>query len=107
MSKLTAKQVLKEIDAMAAGMEPLEAKKLWDVLSALRGPDAELGYAKRATTEQIRRRSLPKLAGKFVAVAPNAREVKEPWAVEARGEISAGHFRQHAYAAFDALGLKW
>ena len=106
--KLTVKQALKKIDAMAAGMSPLEAARLWDVLSALRGPDVvDLSYTKRASTEQIRRHSLPKLAGKCVAVAPNAKEVGEPWAVEARKRIPNGHFRRHAMDAFRALGLEW
>ena len=121
-SKLNAKgkALLNEIDEYLAYNEG--AKKLWDVLTALRGPDNENSYAangmKNATTAVIRFTALPKTARTVrsgltypYAASIGARIIAdEKNNVEARnstkGRKAVGsHFLAHTYGAFDALGL--
>lgn len=93
-----------------------EARRLWHILTALRGPDhlspfsPESDALKDATTSLIRQRVFggivrqlgcltPKPdSEKLVAIRSGASTIK--W-------VSHGHFGLHASLAFDALGLKW
>ena len=123
-SKLNAKgkALLNEIDEYLASNEG--AKELWDVLTALRGPDnhnnsyAAADKMKNATTAVIR----------FIALPKTARTVRSgltyPYAASIGARINAdkkdhvetrlsnrgreavgSHFLVHTYNAFDALGL--
>lgn len=92
-----------------------ESRKLWSVLTALRGPDwtgpimpvadSEL---KECTTEVIRYELLRrrKGSGAYFSLAYVSKD--RPAFVERRREIDTStHFGLHAKAAFLALGLKW
>jgi hypothetical protein len=86
-----------------------EQHKLWDVLTALRGPDSpeNRNSVKSATTEVIRLHAFPNAAaynalyGDFSADS----ELR----VERRAKMPSvgGHFYGHAKEAFKALGLVW
>jgi hypothetical protein len=91
-----------------------EVRLLWDVLSALRGPDYEGSEDKDATTVVIREAFL----GPKTKVFPADFAVDSAERAERRKDMVAGdvplpeisesyHFYTHARNAFDALGLKW
>jgi len=78
---------------------------LWNILSALRGPDHEGSYdTKLVTTAIIRSRLLGKDVGRNTGVVFNSSDTH----AEDRRSLSMSiHFLRHARYAFDALGLKW
>lgn len=88
---------------------------LWDVLTALRGPDYEnVSYkTKDATTGVIRYALLGAFAG-VGGLDPHTRHLhraifgpdREEY-VKIRDEMRVSHFCYHARSAFTALGLKW
>ncbi len=87
-----------------------ESTKLWSVITALRGPDSD-GFGsyerKCAVTGVIR--YMAGLGSLSRAVinnpdSPNRAEVRKN--ITRNGEDSE-HFRDHAYRAFEALGLLW
>jgi hypothetical protein len=84
-----------------------EVRLLWDVLSALRGPDYEESVDKDATTAVIREAFL----GPKTQVFPADFAVDSAERAERRDDMVSGsesyHFLSHARNAFDALGLKW
>jgi hypothetical protein len=77
-----------------------ERRRLWNVLSALRGPDLpELGD-KAATTAVLRLAALPALQGwGHVEVAEAVRDIP----LAAAGSL---HFHAHVYTAARALGIE-
>ena len=81
-----------------------EGKKMWDVLTALRGPDDGDYGLKEATTAIIRTRFLgyPYL---FYVPAQFATADWNPKVREAA--VGSCHFLKHAQRAFSTLGLKW
>lgn len=85
--------------------------QLWDVLSALRGPDVKHYDYKHATTEILRSAAFPSLPYRRIDLpATFAYADKAPLAttrVELAQDNQHYHFREHALKAFDALGLKW
>lgn len=88
-----------------------ERRKLWDVMTALRGPDhiagGETRYAdKSATTAVIRY--------KLVGIDTEARNYADIFNDSSNSAIRRrsmntvdDHFTRHAKKAFDALGLEW
>lgn len=83
-----------------------EHDAVWDVLTALRGPDDKDIDKKMATTAVIRDHVFgPNLAYRICATfnEDNASHVK--WRVE-KTHFS-NHFSNHAQRAFAALGLSW
>lgn len=87
-----------------------QAGKLWDVLSALRGPDDEktrVRGTKFATTAVIRyTMGLKRDAGIPAVICPD----KYQWADLRTIHLTdhfGDHFMKHAYKAFEALGLDW
>lgn len=90
----------------------VDAKELWTVLSALRGPDIKQDYLmKHSTTSVIRAVAFPKasveatdLGGPVYASMTND---SEEAALYRSGQEYGGHFMFHAMSAFSALGLKW
>lgn len=94
-----------------------ESKKLWDVLTALRGPDDSCFNTKDATTAVVRHtiglsgRTGSDLNSTYhgYAVKPDNTQYshrrKELESGLAR--LLPGHFRDHILAAFNALDLKW
>lgn len=78
--------------------------ELWNVLTALRGPDSRNRKIKYATTALIRSAAFPKRPCEDLSVFG----VDSPALAERRREIhDLNHFQEHAKDAFDALGLKW
>lgn len=117
----SVRDVLRRIDTIfAAGGRATEenhysqqartARQLWDVLSALRGPDmnAESGV-KDATTCIIRAAALPKTygKGKTSVCIPASIGYDSPEGLAKRQGMDWSHFRRHARKAFDVLGLSW
>lgn len=109
------------------GIDPAEKKKLWDVLSALRGPDeAEIRgfYAydvKEATTTVIRDAVLggstseaglavweyASIDRDFSGAKDRRTTIMPEYALPPGVDKRPHHFLGHARNAFDALGLKW
>lgn len=86
-----------------------ESKKLWDIMTGLRGPDSDRDIEKDAITIHIRQAMLGEAAsvvgyaaGVFVKPKEN-----DPEKIRRIRDNSSGHFRYHAVDAFIALGLKW
>ncbi len=82
-----------------------EGAKIWDILSALRGPDSDDVHTKAATTSVIRYHAIGKLAGQFSLVGPD-NESKCAFRLNEMNR-NGEHFWRHAWSAFRALGLKW
>lgn len=104
-----------ELGLILTHMPKDEAEQLWDVLTALRGPDNEDGDVKLATTEVIRWHFLGKapdmtsFSGSFIA-PDSIGSMHMRVYLEANkwyATPSNGHFLGHAMRAFKALGLKW
>jgi hypothetical protein len=83
----------------------LTEQQIWDVLSALRGPDDDTEVFKTATTEVIRWK-----LGFKKEIYFNTSPDSDP-KVYTRKNMSASsagyHFYSHALKAFTALGLEW
>lgn len=114
---LTFKQVLDIVDtALARGNSTSE--KLWDVLTALRGPDTNEYYLKSEITVLIRRKALPKTTkahmdsgatlADFGYDEPKDAKISSGtvgYEREGYGYKRRGHFRNHAIKAAEALGI--
>lgn len=105
-SKATAVQIAR---AIAQDLNDIRIRKeLWDILTALRGPDNNDPLVKAATTEVIRRALGMSISSNLALVSSDL-----PYKVEHRKRMVAGtarvtdHFLTHAKSAFAALGLKW
>jgi hypothetical protein len=85
-----------------------ESQKLWDILAALRGPDADnSGALKSATTAVIRAKVFGldnEAMNRLCILNPDSQD-----SVFRRMSHSgdSDHFILHAYSAFKALGLDW
>ena len=88
-----ARDVLKVMDRWSEGSTFLEIRDLWDILSALRGPDDYNSDLKQETTCRIRARTVPNLAY-YSDVNRDGREI-----VGWYGD----HFGQHVMAAVAAI----
>lgn len=130
------KEIRKALDqldtALAAGGD--DARAIWDVLSALRGPDQDYVllndpspttvndaplkkagyYAKTATTAFIRAVALPKTAKAITAgivdlpaTFANADHPDNANLARLRQGLIPSHFCRHARNGFAVLGLKW
>lgn len=100
--KLTFRQVLAVVDkSLANGDETSE--KVWDVLTALRGPDSSSYSAKNGAIVPIRRAALPKTAksGRAPAYFGDSGFPKKVAIVQAE----TYHFKRHVTAAARALKL--
>lgn len=88
-----------------------EKGSLWDVLSALRGPDSESADMKDTTTAVIRQAAFGDLFDEFPAIMH--RDDKEGAVYRGKMESAMhrgkgnAHFYRHARAAFHALELDW
>ena len=79
------------------------SKNLWNVLSALRGPDEDnLGHVKFDTTGVIRHTVGIIPGPTWMVAVPDAQRY-----ANARKTLEDSHFVIHARRAFIALGLKW
>jgi len=101
----TLRAALDEIQDMLDGKS--YSGELWDVLTALRGPDSRNRKIKYATTAVIRSAAFPKrpceersVFGKDSAkLAKRRKSLFET-------KVDNNHFREHVRDAFAALGLK-
>jgi hypothetical protein len=96
---LSAKEVLAALDEWAIQTDDLESKRLWDVLTALRGPDNEDTQMKLNATVPIRKRALPKWLARIY-----------PWQMTVERETNLTnlfpwHFCCHAENAHSALNV--
>ena len=104
---MTAKELLHEIDRMLMNGDS-EAGKLWDILSALRGPDNHSEAAKEATIK-VRAAAFPLTAervnshGKYFSFS-NSPLFGSCGYEEKRAE-GGTHFEYHIDTALDALAL--
>lgn len=100
---LTLRQVLDVVDSALVKQDG-EARKLWWVLTALRGPDDENKYSlKQSGTVPIRRAAFPKLVK-----ASNNGQYNELADFDPHEFIlppSRGHVEEHIQYAAKALGL--
>lgn len=123
----TAREVLDVLDTLLAneevdgGLSRPEAQRLWDVLTALRGPDhMDLENEKVYTTAPIRGASFPKLLkGSYKTtmsggsqVTRQGMDINQPSKFRWPGvdtysgpRNTHGHFRNHIKNAAGALGL--
>lgn len=89
----------------------ISARQLWDVLSALRGPDYEYrsGDDKQATTCIIRAACFPKTYanGHNRICIPASINDDHSGGPGRRHQLDCEHFRSHAQKAFRVLGLDW
>lgn len=101
---MTAKDILASIDKWGYHTNRVEAKKLWLILSALRGPDVE-DAGKHGTTLLIRTAALPQLAD-TAGYEKHYRPVADAELVtlaEGGGVGGGHHFRTHIRLAARAL----
>ena len=82
-----------------------EASKLWDILTALRGPDDTNLSLKEATTAVIRYHALPVCDKNGATVYKDC--IGNEIARHKYESTASRHFISHAKNAFKALGLDW
>ncbi len=106
------REVLDQLDQVLA-VGDADARALWNVLSALRGPDSKDRDLKSATTSVIRYTAFP-LAAKdatghggplYASMIPDSKEAVHVRAKHDR--YYRDHFNGHVQDAFRALGLRW
>lgn len=103
----TAKQMLKQIDAFLS-RKGEQGERLWDVLSALRGPDFYAFNEKAQSTVPIRNAAFPKTAAAInagtnlsvnnIATLGGSEKFITP-------TTKSRHFNEHAEKAANVLGL--
>ncbi len=117
------RRILNKIDTVLSASyndDSAVAAKLWDVLSALRGPDSELGNwhkIKDATTSVLRKIAFPKtfatLSGSIVmnekatGASDSVARAALRSAITSLEESTGVHFTGHIDKGFTALGLDW
>ena len=96
----TCREMLAEINAWAyaMGLEHTEVKKLWTVLTALRGPDDGGDKTKYQSTSIIRRVALPFSKEHTCPVNTKGAEINLT-------SDSSSHFNSHILAAAEALDI--
>lgn len=107
---LTVRAMLNQIERYLLNSPRDRSRALWDILTALRGPDDGDEQVKDAATIPIRRAAFPKLAELMIGLNPtgalfhrwNSGGAHTPY-VEPTD--AATHFRVHATQAARALGL--
>jgi len=103
----TARQVLDIIDKFLVGDFMNEARKLWDILAALRGPDdAKIGD-KNGTTCPIRCAALPLTAKRYQTgySIPGGAMFSDRLYTGPREYAFDAHFHNHVVSAAMALNL--
>jgi hypothetical protein len=106
----TARGMLDAIDKFfVSRINFREHSRLWNVLTALRGPDDGNSRLKRTTTEVIRSAAFPKTAGMKNSynrrLAVHNLALFAPPYVKWETPIGGGHFKHHARAAARSLDL--
>lgn len=102
--KVTVRGMLSQIEDFLLHRDD-KAAALWDVLSALRGPD-ERSENKNATTIHIRRRAFPRLSK--LAEDSGPRRIPASFITYAPFDprMSSSHFTKHIRKAAKVLRLK-
>jgi hypothetical protein len=101
------REVLDNIDQVLAKNDS-NAKALWDVLTALRGPDSLSYDLKSGTTAKIRKLAFPQASDRFSRAVFEYGTVKEVTYDDLAYAVAGRHFFTHIDAAAQALGLvKW
>jgi len=105
------REVLDTIDAMLTQGEAQDARDLWDVLAALRGPDTDNDELKDRTTVPIRRAAFPKMTALYEAGIRQVGAVFTP-TYRSREEADTfvpeeddSHFSYHARLAAKVLNI--
>lgn len=100
----TLRGALNQIQKMLSGTE--YSGDLWDVLSAIRGPDSRNRKLKHATTTIIRSAAFPKRPCEERSFyGDDSAKRAEIRTRLFRNKEDYNHFRQHVEAAFASLGL--
>jgi hypothetical protein len=112
LKTLNALEMLDLIDEYLATTNGGDSRALWDILTALRGPD-DATAGKKAWTIAVRRAALPKVAettswdgarGHAIFGEYSAEEPREADLVNPSGPIGIiNHFREHIRMAYVAL----
>lgn len=99
------KTALRKIDALTVGLSVEEQRDLWDILSAMRGPDNDDVNLKEQTTCVIRALAFPKItAGGQAMIAGKGSKVADINTALSDNILGgAGHFMSHIHAAERAL----
>ncbi len=98
------KKFLKDLNGLFHSNSTKTCKEVWDILTALRGPDDSNSDVKSVTTEVIRH----KIFGLDSKVENHANVSHDtPWKANERKKLQYCHFEKHAQRAFEALGLYW
>lgn len=108
------REILDLIDNALATESRVVAEDVWDVLSALRGPDAESAVAfeiKLATTAVIRKVAFPRLFAGNTLFSKAMSRFDDEGKLETRSRdtrtVVGWHFHNHVANAFYSLGLKY
>lgn len=114
--KTKVRKALKDLDKVLSNTSReglVVARDLWNILSAVRGPDRHDESAfKGAVTGVIRKVAFPKAFKRTSRIesSPNQMSVSngdaKTFALQ-RNQLESGHFRDHGSEAFTALGLSW
>jgi hypothetical protein len=102
--------ILDELEKFAVYADRDEVWDLWSILTALRGPDSGNDLLKEATTERIRRMTVPKLATRARANVAYEGASVEAHVEAARRAVAPNHvyphFQWHVHGALDAIVIK-
>src|SRR5271170_6672284 len=109
---MDAREAIFNLRKAYVDMADEEREKLWDILTALRGPDNGEQALKVATTGLIRAATLGYIAGQrlqeFATTVTFADNIQHMQIRESQRRDSDNfHFLAHARGAFRALGLRW
>lgn len=99
---LKVREVLDIIDGVLAQDEE-DARELWDILTALRGPDDGSVRKKDSTTVHIRAAAFPKTASSYFTHA--TMNPHNPLDLTPGTQLNDWHFDGHVRSAAVALGL--
>lgn len=89
----TALQLIREIDRWSETAELTEVHRLWDILTAMRGPDSDDIDIKYETTARVRHLAFPALAGRAGAIVRGGADDME----RLEDEVKSAHFRQESW----------
>ena|SRR5208282_2399179 len=105
MTPSTLRGALRAIEKMLTKQS--YSADLWDILSAIRGPDSRVRKVKHATTTVIRSAAFPsRPCEERSFYSEDSAEKVEIRKKLFKNKEDLNHFRQHVEAAFDSLGLK-
>jgi hypothetical protein len=107
----TCREMLDAVDGFLTDplVDEVEKKALWDVLTALRGPEGKKDDATRkaikdAVTGPIRANAFPRTAFQTIEDRPNRAVMTLRRSIDVSG-TPKGHFRFHSMEAAKALGI--